>query len=27
MAGTWIVVRLSPTGEPKRPKGERAAER
>jgi hypothetical protein len=27
MAVTWIVVRLSPTGEPKRPKGERAAER
>ena len=27
MAVTWVVVKLSPAGEPKRPKDERAAVR
>jgi hypothetical protein len=26
MAVTWIVVKISPTGDPKRPKGDRATE-
>jgi hypothetical protein len=26
MAVTWVVVKVSPTGDPKRPKGNQAAE-